>query len=522
MKKLLFLICSFYIAIFSVSAQERLADPRLQFANTITAAELKTHLSIIASDEYEGRGTATKGQQMAAEYISNYYKSIGIPPLPGTDSYYQKFELMEIGLGDMQLNIGKEKYQFIRDFYAFPNSSNSADIQSTEIIFLGYGIDDSAYSDYKNIDVAGKVIVVLQGEPKQNEKSLITGSDELSEWSTEWDKKIETATQHQVKCIFIIDEEIERVASSKYFVNYLTSSSLKLKKDYTPSPFCAYAFIAPHVGDELLDGKKLSKAKTEMQNTLTSVSYTTKNKLHFIVEKNVNVKETENVLGYIEGGELKEELVIVSAHYDHLGIEDGVVYNGADDDGSGTVGLLEIADALMQAKNAGYPLKRSVLFLSFTGEELGLYGSEYYTDNPVFPLENTVADLNIDMIGRVDDAHIADSNYIYIIGSDFLSKELHEINAYNAKTYTNLNLDYTFNTTDDPNKFYYRSDHYNFAKNNIPIIFFFNGVHADYHKPTDDIEKIHFPLLAERVLLVYHDLWSIANMERRIKVDAKE
>ncbi|MBK7107944.1 MAG: hypothetical protein IPH61_02010 [Bacteroidetes bacterium] len=255
MKKLLFLICSFYIAIFSVSAQERLADPRLQFANTITAAELKTHLSIIASDEYEGRGTATKGQQMAAEYISNYYKSIGIPPLPGTDSYYQKFELMEIGLGDMQLNIGKEKYQFIRDFYAFPNSSNSADIQSTEIIFLGYGIDDSAYSDYKNIDVAGKVIVVLQGEPKQNEKSLITGSDELSEWSTEWDKKIETATQHQVKCIFIIDEEIERVASSKYFVNYLTSSSLKLKKDYTPSPFCAYAFIAPHVGDELLDGK---------------------------------------------------------------------------------------------------------------------------------------------------------------------------------------------------------------------------------------------------------------------------
>lgn len=519
MKKFTSLACALWIALLCVSAQNRIADPRVQFANTITADALKTHLDILASDAYEGRGTATKGQQMAAAYISDYYRSIGMAPLPGTNSYYQEFTLLETSFGDLQLQIGDTHYQFIRDFYAFVNSSVSTSIDANEVVFLGYGIDDSTYSDYANADVAGKVVVILQGEPKQNEISLITGTEMLSGWSTEQGKKLTTASRHGVKCLFIIDEGIDRIVYNKYFTEYLTSPTLQLEQDYEAAGNCAYAFIAPDVAARLVNTKKLEKAKVKIQQQGRPVSYTVKTELHFLVEKKVQKKTSENVLGYIPGGELKDELVVVSAHYDHLGILDSTVFNGADDDGSGTVGLLEIADAVMQAKHAGYPLKRSVLLLSFSGEEIGLLGSEYYADHPVFPLENTVADLNIDMIGRVDDRHAADSNYIYIIGSDFLSTELHEINAYNAKTYTNLKLDYLYNSTGDPNRFYYRSDHYNFAKHNIPIIFFFNGTHTDYHQPTDDTEKIVFPLLAERVRLVYHDLWSLANMERRIHVD---
>lgn len=503
-------------------AQNRLADPRMVYVNTITPAELKAHLSVLASDSLQGRETATPGQQMAADYISNYYKSIGIPAVASLGGYYQQFDLMQYGFGNMQFTAGKENFQFIDDFYCFPASGNTADIQANEIIFLGYGIDDIAYSDYANVDVEGKVIIVWDGEPFINGKSVITKSEEQSEWSTEWQKKIQTATDKKVRALLIIDPEIAKLSANSYYVNYLKSTSLKLLSAYKPSAYCPYLFVSPEIAKALLSEKKLNKASENIEALAVPVSFTAKTNFQITIEKKEEIVQTENVLGYIEGGELKDELIVVSAHYDHLGIHDGVVYNGADDDGSGTVGLLELADAVMQAKNAGYPLKRSVLFLSFTGEEKGLYGSLYYTDNPVFPLANTVADLNIDMIGRVDDAHLQDTNYVYVIGSNFLSTELHDINAYNAKTYTNLSLDYGYNTTDDPNRYYYRSDHYNFAKNNIPIIFFFNGTHADYHQPTDDIEKIHFPLLSQRVQLVFHDLWSLANMERRIIVDVKE
>src|SRR5690606_27109366 len=193
-------------------------------------------------------------------------------------------------------------------------------------------------------------------------------------------------------------------------------------------------------------------------------------------------KKTENVFSFIEGSEKPEEILIISAHYDHVGIENGEIYNGADDDGSGSVALLEMAEAFKKAEKDGFKPKRSILFLHVTGEEKGLLGSKYYTDTqPVFPLENTIADLNIDMIGRVDDKHQSNPHYVYLIGSDKLSTELHNLSEAVNQKYFNLQLDYTFNDESDPNRFYYRSDHYNFAKNNIPIIFYFNGVHEDYH-----------------------------------------
>ena len=228
----------------------------------------------------------------------------------------------------------------------------------------------------------------------------------------------------------------------------------------------------------------------------------------------------ENVLAFIEGSDLKEEIVVITAHYDHLGMHENIVFNGADDDGSGTAATMEIAEAFMIAKKEGNGPRRSILIMTVSGEEKGLLGSKYYTDNPIYPLENTVANLNIDMIGRVDDWH-ENGDYVYLIGSDMLSMDLHNLSEEVNKKYIGINLDYRFNSEDDPNQYYYRSDHYNFAKNNIPVIFYFNGVHEDYHKKTDTVEKIDFEKLQRISRLIFLTAWEIANREERIVLDKK-
>jgi len=235
-----------------------------------------------------------------------------------------------------------------------------------------------------------------------------------------------------------------------------------------------------------------------------------------------NPVQTENVVAIIEGSTLPEEYIVISSHLDHEGVKNGEIYNGADDDGSGSVALLEVAEAFQEAVKAGKGPKRSIIFLHVSGEEKGLLGSRYYTDNPLYPLANTIANLNIDMVGRTDPKRESENgNYIYLIGSDRLSTELHEVSEAANKATVNLELDYTYNAEDDPNRFYFRSDHYNFAKNNIPVIFYFNGTHADYHKPTDTVEKIRYDLLAQRSQLVFYTAWELANREERIVVDKK-
>lgn len=234
-----------------------------------------------------------------------------------------------------------------------------------------------------------------------------------------------------------------------------------------------------------------------------------------------NAKASENVLAYIKGSEKPDEVIIISAHLDHIGISNnGDINYGADDDGSGTVGILEMARAFKAAADKGHGPKRSILFLHVTGEEIGLFGSRYYAEvDPIFPLKNTVANLNIDMIGRVDEKHENRPNYLYLIGSDRLSKELHNVSETVNKKYINIKFDYTYNDKNDPNRFYYRSDHYNFAKNNVPVIFYFNGVHEDYHQPSDTPDKIRYDLLETRSRLIFHTAWELANREDRIKVD---
>ena len=236
-------------------------------------------------------------------------------------------------------------------------------------------------------------------------------------------------------------------------------------------------------------------------------------------KRDENLPDSENIWAFIEGSEKPEEIVVVSAHYDHVGVKNGEIHNGADDDGSGTVALVEIAKAFEKAKKEGHGPKRSILILHVTGEEHGLHGSRFYSENPLFPLANTVADVNIDMIGRHDELHPNDSNYIYLIGSDYLSTDLYNICEETNKANTQLVLDYKYNDRKDPNRFYYRSDHYNFAKNGVPSVFLFSGIHEDYHKPGDDVDKIEFDVLTKRTQLAFAIAWEIANRDKRLVVD---
>ncbi|MDA9576652.1 M28 family metallopeptidase, partial [Flavobacteriaceae bacterium] len=240
------------------------------------------------------------------------------------------------------------------------------------------------------------------------------------------------------------------------------------------------------------------------------------------MELNIKGKmvKTENVAAIIEGSEFPDEYIVISSHLDHVGIQNGMIHNGADDDGSGSVSLLEIAEAFQEAAAAGQGPKRSILFLHVTGEEKGLLGSAYYANNPLYPLANTMVNLNVDMIGRLDPKREdKDPNYIYLIGADKISQELHDISEATNKRYTQIKLDYTFNDDKDPNRFYYRSDHYNFAKKNIPVIFYFNGTHEDYHAPGDTPDKINYEMLAKRSQLIFHTAWELANRNDRIKIN---
>ncbi|MBQ0769487.1 MAG: M28 family peptidase [Bizionia sp.] len=225
------------------------------------------------------------------------------------------------------------------------------------------------------------------------------------------------------------------------------------------------------------------------------------------------IKSSANVVAYIKGVEKPEEFIIISGHLDHLGVKNDSIHFGADDNASGTVAILEIAKAFKVAQTEGYAPKRSLVFLHLTAEEIGLYGSKFYVNNPVFSLDNTIANLNIDMIGRVDNTHKNTPNYIYLIGADRISKHLHFTSEKMNTLFSNLELDYTFNEKDDHNQYYYRSDHYNFAKHNIPVIFYFNGEHADYHKATDTPDKINYPLLQKRTQLIFATAWQLANQE---------
>ncbi|SFB73742.1 Peptidase family M28 [Flexibacter flexilis DSM 6793] len=529
-------LCAFALASVgwtNVFAQQTPDAVATKYANTITVADLTKHLTIIASDSLEGRETGEKGQKLAADYISKQFAAMGLAApvnTPNGKSFYQKFNLERRSWGDCAIWIKGKKKEMLQDFFPMGNF-NIPDTKTEEVMFVGYGIDSENYSDYLAISPTNHAVVIWGGEPAAADgTSSVTGKREPSEWANNWRKKVAAARERGARTCFIVPKHTNE-EFLKMMIQYKHSiETPTLSLQGKPLEEEGVFFISPAMAAEMLGTTEAKLSKISETVSLDPVKRGRKkiegiavaiNEVSFKAQRIIEPVGTENVLGYLEGTDKKDELLVVTAHYDHIGKEGNKVFNGADDDGSGTVAVMEIAEAFVKAKKEGKSPRRSILFMTVTGEEKGLLGSDYYTQNPVFPLKNTVANLNIDMIGRLDDAHKTNENYIYLIGSDKLSKELHQLSENANKTYTNLTLDYTYNDEKDPNRYYYRSDHYNFAKNNVPVIFYFNGVHEDYHKETDEISKILFGKMEKISRLVFYTAWQIANQPNRISLDVK-
>ena len=487
-KKSLLLISVFAVA-FSCSLFKDTSRAVIQsdiflakkYLKHINKKDLKENLTVLASDEYEGRETTKEGQKKAAKYIKDFFISNGITS-PIKESYYQQFNVSVTDYKRIQIKINNEDLEIIDHFYVV-GSTNDTVLKNKELVDVLYGISSEEHDDYKGKNVNGKIVLINEDIPNN--------IDPTNSWES-WRKKVLLAKEKGAVGVICIKKNYRQ--SLEVLKPYLLYPEMKMHFNARlKSNLIPYICISKETHKRFLKNKDLS----------------------IDIDIDISYDATaENVLGFIKGK--TDELVVISAHYDHLGYDNGQVCNGADDDGSGTVSLMSIAKAFQKAYNDGYKPKRSVLFLAVSGEEKGLFGSKYYTDNPIFPLENTIANLNIDMVGRVDTVH-DDINYIYLIGSDRISKDLHYLSEQVNKDHIGFDLDYTFNSESDPNHFYYRSDHYNFAKNGIPVIFYFSGIHKDYHKPTDDVEKINFEKLEKTAQYVFLTAWELVNREKRIK-----
>ena len=512
MKKTLLLLSVMFIA-FSCN-KEATKEDVVAYGSTITEEELKEHLYIYASDEFAGRDTGKPGQKKAAEYLKKEYEALGIPSVI-EGNYFQNVPLSIVKTPEVAITVNGKAFNYFDDFISL-TSAATGNVAANDIVYAGFGIDDDKYSDYTNLDVKGKIVVVKGGEPKDKAgNNVITGDKEASKWSKgrqAISTKRNAAKDKGAKALFFMDDALF-TRYAKFFKRRAenggsNSLSLPSKKDANEEIY--HFLISEKMGKALV--KNIEKStKTATVATKVDMSF-----------KSIKTPmASENVAAIIKGSEKPNEYIIISAHLDHVGTNaKGEIFNGADDDGSGTVSLLEIAEAFKTATDKGHGPKRSIIFLHVTGEEKGLLGSRYYTDyEPLVPLANTVANLNIDMVGRIDPKRKGDRNYIYLIGADKLSTDLHNISEEVNKNFTNIELDYTFNRESDPNRFYYRSDHYNFAKNNIPVIFYFNGTHDDYHQASDTPDKINYDLLENRSRLVFHTAWELANRAERIVVD---
>jgi len=492
------------------------------FAAGIKVDDLKPLVYALASDSMQGRETGEEGQRIAAQFIAKQFKDAGLPP-KGDKGFFQKIMLQSAAWKDIGLKVADKEFSNRVDFYVYPTFSPDRPLtEFKDLVFVGYGIEDEKYNDYGKTDITGKAVIFYNGEPLAPDgKSLLTGSEFRSNWSLDWRKKVQLAKKKGAIAAFIIDPNFEeslkknRKAISAYGWKPVGTNPEGIANDLIP-----HVFVSPEVAKAIFGGKA-NKAESELADLREGETFKpvkVKAKIQLRLDKETQSLEGSNVLAVIEGSDekLKKEFVFVTAHYDHLGMPDStVIYYGADDNASGTAGVIEIARAFAEAKKQGVGPKRTVVCMLVSGEEKGLLGSKYYTEFPLFPLDKTIVDINIDMIGRVDEPHANNPDYIYVIGSDRISTHLHDINEIVNFEHTKLELDYKYNAKDDPNHFYERSDHFNFAEKGVPIIFFFNGVHPDYHRPSDTADKINFDALAKRAQLAFYVAWEAANRPER-------
>lgn len=483
----------------------KIANP-VPYGKSITAEDLKKHLFIVAGAEMEGRETATEGQRKAAAYIQNYFSSLGLAPA-NNGSYQMHYPVFQDSLLNANLEVNGRKFEMNKDFSVNMGSAYTATLLASEVVFVGYGISDSTRDDYKGVNVRGKIVLVLAGNPPAPQFSNNNRPRRFNPYVLQ-----DAAAMNGAVAILQVQPNFPRRAAGLKGNQYTNG----FRRVNYPNTFA----ISEQVARSIMGADYDAAAAAMKAGNPEAKSYNADVVLDF--SKETLKLQSSNVLAIMEGTDLKDEYLVVTAHYDHLGIrENGTIYYGADDDGSGTVSVLELAEAFTKAKAAGNGPRRSIIFMTVSGEEKGLWGSAYYGEHPAYPLDKTTANLNIDMIGRIDPKRKDgdSSNYVYIVGDDKLSSDLKPISEAVNKKYTKLELDYKYNDPKDTERIYYRSDHFNFARKGVPIIFYFNGTHADYHRPTDTPDKIDYVQMAKRAQLVFYTAWEMANRNDMLKRD---
>lgn len=482
------------LALFLIALGASAQPTADRFAGYIRPEEMKENLTIIASDAMEGRSTGSRGQKMAAAFIRHHFETVGLTgPLDG--SYYQPYELFALQPGTAQLTANNNAFENFTDF-VFTGMWNGT--LNGDLVFAG----NATEKELKKIDVANKAVLAWWqgfsfGEARQVTERLYEAGAKLV-------------------LLYVDEKPSDFRAFARQNRELLADKTYHLAQPHADENLTSPVFVSEQVVQACFGDVRKLKNQRETPGRVKAVPF------EFRAEAEPETLRTENVLGYLEGTDKKNEVLVITAHFDHIGKNrtgSDLINNGADDDGSGTVAVMQLATAFAEAKKQGAGPRRSILFMTVSGEEWGLFGSEHYTNHPVFPLRNTVVNLNMDMIGRRDGPHKTTEDYVYVIGSDKLSSELHEINERNNASYTRLLFDYTYNEINHPTQLYQRSDHWNFARNRVPIIFYFDGIHEDYHRPSDEVSKIDFALLAKRTQLVFYTAWEIANREDRLKVD---
>ncbi|MBN8865051.1 MAG: M28 family peptidase [Sphingobacteriales bacterium] len=494
------------LGICLVATAQKKANPAT-YAKTITAADMKKHLYIIASKEMEGRDTPSPGLEKAADYIEAHFKSLGL--LPGNNgSYRQTYPLYKDSVTGTSMKVNGSSFELNRDFQPNANGNHTADLRFSQVAFAGYGIVDGAMDDYKDLDVKGRLVLILDGSPAGYKPSQAGFASPANIFG-----KIRNAQAKGAAAVLVVYGNFPRKtfnSTSNYSMNGYPATIM-------PQSF----YISEGVAEKIMGAENKGIIEKMKSAAVPSKIYNAEIELGF--SKTSKVAYASNVVGVLEGTDKKDEYVLLTSHYDHVGKRnDTTIFYGADDDGSGTTTVLEMAEAFAKAKAEGKGPRRTIVFMTVSGEEKGLWGSAYYANHPLFPLEKTTVDLNIDMVGRIGEEYLKDkdsTNYVYIIGDDKLSTDLATITDQVNKQNVKMKLDRKYNDPNDKNRFYYRSDHYNFAEKGVPVIFYFNGVHADYHRPTDTPDKINYPLMAKRGQLVFYTAWEMANRNDMLKRD---
>lgn len=522
MRKLFFL----FIPLFWSCAVAQKQDAQKKYADIITEELTYGHMERLATEEMEGRGTGQDGIFKAAEYIAAEFEKEGLlAPVQG--SYFQDVEFVSLGMAAENIRVGNTSYELGKDFYVQTQNPFTS-FTAEEVIFIGYGIQEDKYNDLADLNIEGKVVLLVnEGEPTDKKgNSLIGGTKDPSEWGRSRFKKLQETLKLKPKLILSYDSRNAEMLSENR--SEFQRSQIKLDDGNTLVKETQYAPIL-HISKEMAN-RVLASANTDIDRILKEINDSAAPKSQVVNSSfsgELGVKEEKfknpNVLGLLEGTEKKDEVLVLTAHYDHDGIVGGKIFFGADDNASGTTGLMSIAKAFAAAKKEGNGPKRSILFIAFTGEEKGLLGSKYYVEHPIIPLENTIVNLNMDMIGRIDDLHLGkNENYIHTIGANRSSKELFEINEAANEKYTQMEIDYIYDKDEEPMQLFKRSDQYSFYQKDIPIIFYFSGLHPHYHTPEDTIDKIDFPMLVKRSKLIFHTTWEVANREQRLQNDLKK